>query len=104
MGWRAFGLASLLVAMAAAGAAAHELRPGYLHRNVIFRGNGAQAGLVEPFTTFPPGGSDNPVDLWRWMGATEEKTGGEVLAIAHNGNLSTASCSPRSRPSAGNST
>lgn len=30
MGWRAFGLATLLVAMAAAGAAAHELRPGYL--------------------------------------------------------------------------
>jgi hypothetical protein len=59
-----------------------------LHRNVIFRGNGAQAGLVEPFTTFPPAGSDNPVDLWRWMGATEEKTGSEVLAIAHNGNLS----------------
>jgi hypothetical protein len=59
-----------------------------LHRNVIFRENGAKAGLVEPFTTFPPLGSDNPVDLWKWMAATEEKTGSEVLAIAHNGNLS----------------
>ena len=59
-----------------------------LHRNVVFRGNGAQASLVEPFTTLPPLGSDNPVDLWKWMAATEEKTGSEVLAIAHNGNLS----------------
>ena len=59
-----------------------------LHRNVIFRENGARASLVEPLTTLPPLGSDNPEDLWKWMAATEEKTGGEVLAIAHNGNLS----------------
>ena len=36
----------------------------------------------------PPLGSDNPVDLWKWMDAYEKKTGGSVLAIAHNGNLS----------------
>jgi len=59
-----------------------------LHRNVIFRGNGAQASMVEPYTTMPPLGSDNPENLWKWMAATEEKTGSEVLAIAHNGNLS----------------
>jgi hypothetical protein len=59
-----------------------------LHRNVIFRDNGEKAGLVEPFTVYPPLGSDNPRDLWKWMAAYEEKTGGEVLAIAHNGNLS----------------
>jgi hypothetical protein len=59
-----------------------------LHRNVVFRGNGAQAGLVEPFTTLPPMGSGDPADLWKWMAATEDKTGSEVLAIAHNGNLS----------------
>jgi hypothetical protein len=59
-----------------------------LHRNVVFRGNGAQAGLVEPYTTLPPLGSGDPVDLWKWMAATEQKTGSEVLAIAHNGNLS----------------
>jgi hypothetical protein len=59
-----------------------------LHRNVIFRGSGVQAGLVEPFTTIAPLGSDNPADLWKWMAATEQKTGSEVLAIAHNGNLS----------------
>ena len=59
-----------------------------LHRNVIFRDNGDRASQVEPFTTQKPLGSDNPVDLWQWMAAYEEKTGGDVLAIAHNGNLS----------------
>jgi hypothetical protein len=59
-----------------------------LHRNILFRGNGAQASLVEPFTTLEPLGSGNPVDLWKWMAATEQKTGSEVLAIAHNGNVS----------------
>jgi hypothetical protein len=59
-----------------------------LHRNVIFRDGVARASLVEPFTVLPPLGSDNPRDLWNWMAAYEEKTGGDVLAIAHNGNLS----------------
>jgi hypothetical protein len=58
-----------------------------LHRNVIFRDDHVRARQVEPFTVYPPG-SDNPADLWRWMQAYEEKTGGSVLAIAHNGNLS----------------
>lgn len=59
-----------------------------LHRNIIFRDNGAKASLVEPFTTQPPLGSPNPRDLWKWMAACEEKTGAQILAIAHNGNLS----------------
>ena len=59
-----------------------------LHRNVIFRDNGDRASRVEPYTTYPPLGSPNPRDLWKWMAAYEEKTGGNVLAIAHNGNLS----------------
>ena len=59
-----------------------------LHRNIIFRDNGLRAGQVEPYTTLKPLGSDNPRDLWKWMTAYEEKTGGQVLAIAHNGNLS----------------
>ena len=59
-----------------------------LHRNVIFRDNGDKASQVEPFTVYPPYGSDNPVDLWTWMQGYEDKTGGDVLAIAHNGNLS----------------
>ena len=59
-----------------------------LHRNVIFRDGGERASRVEPFTTQKPLGSDNPEDLWKWMTDYEAKTGGEVLAIAHNGNLS----------------
>ncbi len=59
-----------------------------MHRNVIYRDGGQFARQVEPYTTTPPLGSPNPRDLWRWMGRYEEKTGGDVLAIAHNGNLS----------------
>ena len=65
-----------------------------LHRNVIFRDGGDKASRVEPFTVYPPYGSDNPVDLWKWMAAYEEKTGGSVLAIAHNGNLSNGQMFP----------
>jgi hypothetical protein len=59
-----------------------------LHRNVIYRDGSFKAGRVEPMTTLKPEGSDNPRDMWKWMAAYEEKTGGSVLAIAHNGNLS----------------
>jgi hypothetical protein len=59
-----------------------------LHRNILFREDGSKASLVEPYTTMKPLGSDNPEDLWKWMAMAEEKTGSEVLAIAHNGNLS----------------
>jgi Protein of unknown function (DUF3604) len=59
-----------------------------LHRNVIFRENGLRASMVEPFITQKPLGSDNPRDLWKYMAMVEEKTGGQVLALAHNGNLS----------------
>jgi hypothetical protein len=65
-----------------------------LHRNVIFRDNGDKAGQVEPFTVYPPMGSDNPRDLWKWMAAYEKKTDGNVLAIAHNGNLSNGTMFP----------
>ena len=59
-----------------------------LHRNVIYRDNGDKASQMDPFTVYPPYGSDNPAELWKWMQAYEAKTGGSVLAIAHNGNLS----------------
>jgi hypothetical protein len=38
-----------------------------------------------PYTT---SASFNPEDLWKWMETYEQKTGGDVLALAHNGNLS----------------
>jgi hypothetical protein len=59
-----------------------------LHRNVIFRDNADKASLVVPYATDKPLGSDDPRGLWAWMQAYEDKTGGNVLAIAHNGNLS----------------
>ena len=63
------------------------VKGGNMHRNVIFRDNADRALQVVPFTTMPPDGSPNPVDLWKWMATYEEKTGGHLLAIPHNGNL-----------------
>jgi hypothetical protein len=59
-----------------------------LHRNVIFRDGAAKAGQVVPFTTQAPIGSTDPLDLYQWLENYEAKTGGSVLALAHNGNLS----------------
>ena len=72
-----------------------------LHRNVIFRDSGDKASRVEPYTTQKPLGSDNPRDLWKWMAAYEEKTGGEVITIAHNGNLSNGRMFPIIEPGLG---
>jgi hypothetical protein len=66
-----------------------------LHRNILFRDNASRASLVEPYTTVKPLGSDDPRDLWKWMTAYEQKTGGQVLAIAHNGNLSNGRMFPQ---------
>jgi len=59
-----------------------------LHRVVVYRDGGLKASMTEPYTTLKPLGSDNPRDLWKWMHDYETKTGGQVLAIPHNGNLS----------------
>jgi len=59
-----------------------------LHRNVIFRDDGAKAGQVVPYTTQAPIGSTDPLDLYKYLENYEAKTGGTVLALAHNGNLS----------------
>jgi len=59
-----------------------------LHRVVVYRDDATRAGMLEPYTTLKPLGSDNPRDLWKWMQGYQDKTGGRVLAIAHNGNLS----------------
>ena len=59
-----------------------------LHRNVIFRDNADRARQVMPYTTQEPIGSTDPLKLYKWMENYEAKTGGTVLALAHNGNLS----------------
>ena len=59
-----------------------------LHRNVILRDNGDRARQVIPLTTQPPMGTTDPLDLYQWLDDYESKTGGQALAISHNGNLS----------------
>jgi hypothetical protein len=59
-----------------------------MHRVVVYRDAGDKAGQLVPFTTYPPTGSINPRDLWKWMADYEKRTNGRVLAIPHNGNLS----------------
>ena len=59
-----------------------------LHRNVIFRDDGDRARQVVPFTTFPPMGSTDPLDLYKYLEDYEARTNGAILALAHNGNLS----------------
>jgi hypothetical protein len=59
-----------------------------LHRNVLYRDGGKKALKVLPYTTIEPHGSLDPMKLWEWMANYEKQTGGQVLALAHNGNLS----------------
>ena len=56
-----------------------------LHRVVIFRDGGERAGQVLPYSQYD---SHDAEDLWAYMDAYEEKTGGRVLSIPHNGNIS----------------
>jgi hypothetical protein len=63
-----------------------------LHRNVIFRDNGDRTRAFIPLTTFqsmvPGRAGTDPESLWKWLANYEEKSGGRVLAIPHNANLS----------------
>ena len=59
-----------------------------LHRNVVIRDNGDKASRVEPMVTQGPTGSTDPMDLYKWLQAYEDETGGQVFSLAHNGNLS----------------
>ena len=59
-----------------------------MHRVVIYKDGAEKASQMVAYTTTPPLGSPNPRDLWKWLGAYEKKTGGNVFAIAHNGNMS----------------
>jgi len=59
--------------------------PGNLHRVVLFKDGADKVSQVLPFSAFD---SIDPEDLWDYMAQYEELTGGSVLAIAHNGNVS----------------
>ena len=56
-----------------------------LHRVVIFKDGADKAGQVLPFSAFD---SEDPEDLWAYFENYEKKTGGKILALAHNGNVS----------------
>ncbi|WP_148861335.1 DUF3604 domain-containing protein [Marinobacter fonticola] len=56
-----------------------------LHRNVIFRDGADRTRDLLPLTTFE---TQDPAKLWEWMANYEKETGGQVLAIPHNGNMS----------------
>jgi hypothetical protein len=56
-----------------------------IHRVVIFRDGADRASRVLPFSQYD---SPDPEDLWAYMAGYEKNTGGRVLALAHNGNLS----------------
>jgi len=56
-----------------------------LHRNVIFRDGPLRVKQIVPFSAFD---SPEPEPLWEFMAAYEAKTGGQVLAIPHNPNIS----------------
>jgi hypothetical protein len=55
------------------------------HRVVVFRDGSDRAKQVLPFSAFD---SANVEDLWKYMAAYEGKTGGRMLAIPHNSNIS----------------
>ena len=56
-----------------------------LHRVVIFKDNADKVQYVRPFSQYD---SKDPEDLWIYLESYQTQTGGEVLAIPHNGNLS----------------
>jgi len=56
-----------------------------MHRVVIFRDGKERTSQVQPMSTYD---SPDAELLWKYLGSYEEKTGGQVLAIPHNGNLS----------------
>jgi hypothetical protein len=56
-----------------------------LHRVVVLRDGKDRSDQVFPFSAW---NSEDPEQLWAWMDAYEKKTGGRMLSIAHNANLS----------------
>ncbi|MEZ4331374.1 MAG: DUF3604 domain-containing protein [Myxococcota bacterium] len=60
-------------------------RGANLHRIVLFADGAQRASQVVPFRSID---SDDPEALWRYLADYERTTGGRVLAIPHNSNLS----------------
>jgi hypothetical protein len=56
-----------------------------LHRNVLFKDGKDKADQIIPISYYD---TSDPEELWKWMDNYETKTGGRMLAIPHNGNIS----------------
>ena len=56
-----------------------------LHRVVVYEGEADQTAALVPVSSLD---SPDPEDLWHFLAEYEMQTGGKVLAIPHNGNLS----------------
>lgn len=56
-----------------------------LHRVVLYKEGAGKADTTPPFSTLD---SNDPEKLWRALAHYERQTGGEVLAIPHNSNVS----------------
>jgi len=65
-----------------------------LHRVVVFRDGAEKTLKTRPFSALD---SSDPEDLWRYLSTYETKTGGAVLAIPHNPNLSNGLMFAKSR-------
>jgi hypothetical protein len=64
------------------------------HRVVMFADGADKVGQMLPFSNFD---SSDPEDLWTWLANYEEETGGTVVAVPHNGNLSNGTMFARTK-------
>ncbi|MFK7732628.1 MAG: DUF3604 domain-containing protein [Pseudomonadales bacterium] len=56
-----------------------------LHRVVVYRDGADKAASMPPFSSLD---AQTPEELWGFMASYEEKTGGGIMAIPHNSNVS----------------
>jgi len=56
-----------------------------LHRVVVMKGNRSNGEKFIPYTSLD---SDDPEDLWKWLGETSKNVDTDFLAIPHNSNIS----------------
>lgn len=69
-----------------------------LHRVVVFRDGKDKAEKVLPYSSFV---GKTPDDLWDYMDAYEKSTGGHMLAIPHNSNVSNGLMFQMTQPGGG---
>jgi hypothetical protein len=67
---------------------------GNIHRVVFTPQGGEVARQFLPFSALE---SQDPEDLWRWLGETSQRAGADFIAIPHNANLSNGTMFPLTR-------